>query len=540
MKALIVDDEHHVIDAIRLLVPWEELGINQVLTANSVAQAKKCLQEQKPEIAIADIIINSQTGLEFMDYISANKYATKVIAVSGHSDFDFVRTMLLKGSVDYLLKPLERDRLISAVKKAVDAWNLEHQKALRDKDLQLQIDTLSLQHQRFLFPKLLAEDTFESAYAELSRLNFNFADAKECLVLYFDLFFYPTHSPEFSEALHTLMDHIRIDLENNALGSFFYKPQDPNGVLILIYREFETAFKMIYDNLKKMHEETSFPLYLGQSQRKSFPDQLKEACQEAELAFGEADCSSKSGRILSYQPEFGLLELSSILPLENKMFSALLIGEKNGIKDSVAEWIGEVLPKKEIPFYLIKNTYFYFRRLYEEWVSYFSKRYLHFAHEESLPFSYPLVLDEDNRFSKERMCELLAEELYHLSDEIHSANHSENVIYEVADYLEVNYKQKFNQAEYSALFHISKEYLSRKFKETFGMGMVSYLNEIRIKKAQELIVETNHRIRDISFEVGYDDEKYFTKLFKKMTSMTPSEYRIYIASKEPPEKSSET
>ena len=88
MKALIVDDETHVIEAIELLLPWNELGVDSVLTAASVPDARHLLEKERPELAFVDIMVGQNLGLELMDYIVENHLITRVIAVSGYSDVD--------------------------------------------------------------------------------------------------------------------------------------------------------------------------------------------------------------------------------------------------------------------------------------------------------------------------------------------------------------------------------------------------------------------------------------------------------------------
>ena len=106
MRILIVDDEKHVINAIRLLIPTKMLGISEILTAQSCAAAKVILDREKPEIAIVDIIMQKETGISLMTYAACNHLKTRFIVVSGHSDYEYVRTTLLGGAVDYLLKPV--------------------------------------------------------------------------------------------------------------------------------------------------------------------------------------------------------------------------------------------------------------------------------------------------------------------------------------------------------------------------------------------------------------------------------------------------
>ena len=84
MKVLIVDDESHVRDAIQLLLPWETMNFDTILTAESVPAAINQIQEEQPELAIVDVVIGDTLGMEIMNYINDQKLDIKVIVISGH------------------------------------------------------------------------------------------------------------------------------------------------------------------------------------------------------------------------------------------------------------------------------------------------------------------------------------------------------------------------------------------------------------------------------------------------------------------------
>ena len=101
----------------------------------------------------------------------------------------------------------------------------------------------------------------------------------------------------------------------------------------------------------------------------------------------------------------------------------------------------------------------------------------------------------------------------------------------MAEYLELNYAQKFHQQECADLFHVNKDYMSRHFREVYGVGMITYLMEIRLRKAKELLGSSDMQIQEIADRVGFFDVKYFSAQFKKATGMTPSAYRTSSAAK---------
>ena len=71
----------------------------------------------------------------------------------------------------------------------------------------------------------------------------------------------------------------------------------------------------------------------------------------------------------------------------------------------------------------------------------------------------------------------------------------------------------------------SEVYFCKLFKQNFGKSFIVYLNEYRIEKAKKLLENPLINIKDICFESGYRDANYFTRVFKRQTGMTPSEYR---------------
>lgn len=186
MKVLIVDDEKHVAEAIRLLIPWEEYGVTEVDTAQDVAQAVRLLDEKRPEIAFVDVVIGDRDGSEILSHINARRYGTKVISVSGHDDYQYVRAMFLLGSIDYLLKPLEPEDVLRSLQKAIALVRSEQPRT----EGAFGIDQMGKQ----LFPdrvhgllrKLFSEKLRAVAYEELCRVSRNIASASECVILHGD------------------------------------------------------------------------------------------------------------------------------------------------------------------------------------------------------------------------------------------------------------------------------------------------------------------------------------------------------------------
>ena len=79
------------------------------------------------------------------------------------------------------------------------------------------------------------------------------------------------------------------------------------------------------------------------------------------------------------------------------------------------------------------------------------------------------------------------------------------------------------------LVHFNPSYLSRLFKQVMGMNLSDYIGEIRIKKAKQLLENPDLKINAVAEALGYGTATNFTRFFRKVTNMTPQEYRDFIA-----------
>ncbi|RKL64873.1 DNA-binding response regulator [Salipaludibacillus neizhouensis] len=96
---------------------------------------------------------------------------------------------------------------------------------------------------------------------------------------------------------------------------------------------------------------------------------------------------------------------------------------------------------------------------------------------------------------------------------------------DMVSYVEMYYLEELSLEKLSNRFFLSREHISRKFKQETGMPLSKYIMKLRITQAKFWLCETDESIYSISLLLGYQDEKYFSKLFKKIVGMTPFVYR---------------
>jgi YesN/AraC family two-component response regulator len=137
-------------------------------------------------------------------------------------------------------------------------------------------------------------------------------------------------------------------------------------------------------------------------------------------------------------------------------------------------------------------------------------------------------LNEINRFGTiEEITYWLSKIMGRFSEcvfEMRDVKHAD-VIYKSINYIAGNYMRKISLEEVAAFVYLSPSYFSKIFKEETGTNFVTYLNNYRISVSKRLLMDNSIDIVDISNLVGYEDQSYFSKSFKKLTGVTPGKFR---------------
>ena len=101
------------------------------------------------------------------------------------------------------------------------------------------------------------------------------------------------------------------------------------------------------------------------------------------------------------------------------------------------------------------------------------------------------------------------------------------LVTKVIGYIHEHYQDKLTLDDLAEKYKVTPEYLSRMFSREVGRPFVNYLKEYRIGKAKEMLQKGNRKIYEIAFEAGYSDVKYFCRVFKEGTGVSPKKYLQY-------------
>lgn len=115
-----------------------------------------------------------------------------------------------------------------------------------------------------------------------------------------------------------------------------------------------------------------------------------------------------------------------------------------------------------------------------------------------------------------------------LAAEVDAGRRTSLIREDIEGYIHSHFADDLSMQDVARAMNYSDAYFCKLFKQCFKVNFSTYLNEYRVEKAKELLTTTRSSIKDISVSCGYTDSNYFARVFRRITGMTPSEYRLSL------------
>ena len=104
-------------------------------------------------------------------------------------------------------------------------------------------------------------------------------------------------------------------------------------------------------------------------------------------------------------------------------------------------------------------------------------------------------------------------------------DHDDDVIKKAQDFIEHNYQEKITVDHLASMLALSRRHLERRFKKATSNTVVEYMQRVRIEAAKMSLETIRENVNEVMYNVGYTDTKAFRMIFKKITGLSPAEYR---------------
>jgi len=536
MKALIIDDERHVREAIKLLVPWEQFGIQSVHEATDGLTAIELIEAERPAVIFTDMMMPGMDGMALLEWTASYAPNSKIIVISGHDDFAFVRQTLKYGGLDYLLKPIEQSQLHGALGKAIESWKSDERARSTERSRNIEINRLKPVYLDQWFSNLISETSEHHTVHSMLEQQFGVVGPiKEAIVGIVSLELTP---PSIQSKFSSCWDLLYYSLANicneflrarNAGYAFRYRGQD-NEIVIVLWDGLDKAIELLHEINEGIGKSLKARFGIGVGEKAVFPENLDVSYRSARRSIRHRNLLSTDTNV---QGEPGQrtdngTAMNGIYfkEHEQRIRYALLSGDKEQLANAYTAWFTSIEQADVVTLEQLHLWWQEFKLARRMWTNESAKASPN-RHESDEP-RMPPFLSESLRFDAKRWQQGFLSESEKIMAELSSnPDRSRSTMQAIADYVEQFIHEELSLQDISSRFYLSREYISRKFKQEMNENLTDYITRVRVERAKQLLADTPLRISVIAERVGFQDEKYFSKVFKKWTDQAPNEYRKF-------------
>ncbi|MCK9861483.1 response regulator [Paenibacillus sp. ATY16] len=526
-KVLIVDDEFYFRQALKISLPWSELGFQIAGEAKNGAEALELMPEVEPDVVLVDMNMPIMDGLEFIHKAKERDQKTKFLVLSGHSEFAYARQAVQLGVSNYVLKPINEEELQSSLLNIKDLIRSERLGELELDDLRKQAsEGLSYMKEQVLNDWLQGSSRSRQQQDRLHDLGIP-PEGLHYRTVVVDLDAEDERHPDEGMTIHKAKVQ---EIAKRCMQSAFHcvSCQDQDGRLVLILGAPEGSFnnlEAICERIRlTVQNDTAYTVTIGLGNGCDTYESIPSSYKEAIIALKHRFVwGGNKVFVHSLKGEPGMK--TGLYSVEKR--SGLLMLMRIGNITETEEWLVRFFrdardQKASMEMLLLAGI---------EIVS----TCLEFLAEASQSFedvfrdtTQPDMIQHVQRMKTfKELEEWIHDLILKAMDHVHSrkTNRAVKVIEEVKAYISNHYgNEELRIEDIARSVHMNYNHLCFVFKKETTFTINDYLTEIRIIKAKELFDQGEKVIQNVASRVGYADANYFSKCFKKYMGITPSKY----------------
>jgi two-component system, response regulator YesN len=514
---LIAEDEALERRAFKSIVMKDVKLITDVVEAQNGNEAVALASKQAFDIIVMDLKMPGMNGLEAIKKMKNSGSKAHFLILTAYDDFDYINDALKMGVDDYLLKPSRRAKIVDTLNKTIGIIEAERKKVTLSKIMLDKVEQI--------------RPTVENQLVSLCMFRGSSnLEIKSCL--------------DFLSINETKGYMMII----NAV----YRQEDDNIIRYITDKE---IYNEIYDFLHKNHiSAVSMPLHGNIA---------------AVIFGGKEGIENKLHRALSTRFERGFYigvgdVFENISEMEKSYYQSLR-ALRNAIDSDIEvvnyhEQIGKdkffmsfLLSKEEVLLRKVKALneresletvdemfLWIFKNLSDDFI--IAKNYIMglvallmkdcsemvVGKKVAIDFltrdCYSEISNINDLWNLKAWLEGVITEAVREIESVRKDGTSK-IIDKAKVYIEENYKEDLTLDKMAIEVNMSTTYFSRLFKEATGQNFVDFVSNVRVSRAKALLEKTDYNIKQIAYQVGYNDANYFSKVFKKITGVSPGSYR---------------
>lgn len=525
MKLVLVDDEKLIVDGLKKMIGRYIPECEVVGTAYNGLEGFALIQKRQPDIVVTDIRMPQADGLEMIKRLKDAGSKAKFILLSGYADFEYARRGMQLGVQFYINKPVEEEELRDCVRQVMESVRADRAKLQEMDDLKREVTS---RIQENALRDILDIGSDQTVHMEellrIARIPMK-GTRFVCAVLEFD-----SNLGALKEfGLEPLFRQIDQALEKyRAVFRFRYSGAQ---VAVVITHggaiEYGGLNRAMHRLKEAVFREQKLIVTFGIGTVQEQAAGISQSFEEARYALTYKVIKG-TGAVIPY-PDIAN-GTGRRHPVSEEIIDRLEAALDNMNEEGCADIIREMFRRMEAEPGMSPADL----QLQCLNILLSSVRKMSFQQLQQNDFlgRHILSLEGISRF---RTLERLEEWMIQIIRTIiafkleHNIPKKKDIIAEVKEYVSEHYAEPISLADLAARFFISPYYLSQLFKQKTGDTYMNFLAQIRINKAKELLERTDLKVYEICQKVGYSDTQHFARLFERLTSFKPSEYRKNIS-----------
>lgn len=495
-SVLIAEDEEIERESLKSIIYDQYKNNIQILTAKNGREALELYEQELPEIVLMDINMPKLNGLEAIEQMKKLQHDSVFLILTSYDYFHYARDAIRLGVEDFLLKPARPDEIIKVISHAVATI-----KTLRNKE-----HTASTLVKKFAEIKpMLEQECLFSILTRHSELDIQ-ANLRRSNISARNAICFVVQAPSVTPSMKQIKQDL-CDVGYCCLYGFIQN----NHVFFVIHNErlLEQDFEVM-EYILSQHHIKDYAIGIG-----SLKQDIKDYYQSYSQALRTIHSYDENEPLCLHKSQKAQ-QLSIDLRIhQEQMMRCFELRDEILLNQQIHTLAQELLAYSTEEIVLSVNV------LLEELIKQLNTLVQIDIDATSLP---RFTLKEEQKYQN---LEVSLHQLFHaLFQPLNKERYQESskLAKQAVMFIEQNFRKPIGLNDVAKQLHVTPFYVSKIIKASFGKNFTDVVAEVRIEESKRLLKE-HHRVKEIAFDVGFQSQSYFAKMFKKMVGMTPSEYQ---------------
>lgn len=532
INLLIVDDENHWLQAMKLTVDWSKANVGEIYTASSGYEALELLDDVQVGLVITDIKMPGMDGLALVEQVRERWPRIKCIILTGYADFGYAQQALRHQAVGYLLKPYEEKDLLAMVLAHVEQLETEWReytslqsaaRTVKEKMPLLRNDLLM----QLLTNKTSCKQDLDERF-RLLQLPFGTGDLVQVMAIRLEHSFDETYGSDIV-LMEYAVENIAVELLNNDFELWFGR--DEAGHLIGVVKRKESSALSesgrdyaIIELQRNVNAYLKGDISIVMSREGSFPRDLP-FCYDAVIQAFRRRIGGETNFYMVVKEPWTVTDVQSLHALHSPPTIKQLL--------DTARW-ADLRQKLSDVFIELKEHWSHSpEHLMETFTELFAA-FSCFAHKNNRTLQEVLGTDPLVTLLDGRVLRTLSHLEKWVNDTVarmeqsvseNAADMLGQVVRKVQQFAERHLHEDVTLHTLAQHVFLNPSYLSRSYKAVTGESISNYLYRLKMEQAAHLLRDGKKKIEEVGLSLGYQYPQYFIKMFRKYYGMTPREFR---------------